>query len=333
MSENGATPDILKVPATIGLDLDKLPNTPNPKPSETIVSRRKIDLISPRTGYKRAVLDQAKQLTEQTGLSVPDVPNYYYLVEYGEDLIAESDHLLDDLRQLGVDSEKARPLAIKTAHRTASKLIAERIQGEIDPLTGLLNRRGFDRQILYMLDDAVESNEPLCVIVGDVNGLKAINDTKGHGEGDKLIRDTAVALDGRHRDTDLLTMLEARYGGDEFRLVLPRTFIEGAQAWFAETANTFERANISIGLGAVEIHPDELKGLTRDQKLLLIEQKSEEADAASYAAKDIAKKGTTIKSMLLPTDHPSAQVQILKMREARARKAPEINAQSLVSST
>lgn len=84
-----------------------------------------------------------------------------------------------------------------------------------DPLTGLANRRSWDR--------AVESEERRCrryghhaaVVVVDVDDLKGLNDTKGHGEGDQVLRDLARALEATSRESDLV----ARVGGDEFAVL------------------------------------------------------------------------------------------------------------------
>lgn len=316
-------PDILKVPSTVGLDSEG-PDPVYPTQLEMTAPRRKIDLLRPRSGYKKAVLDEASQLVENAGFILPEVPNYYYLVEYGEELIKETGMITDDFLEEGARPNRAHSRAVKIANRNATKFINERIQGETDSLTGLMNRAGFDRQILYMLDDAAETNQPLCLIVGDVNGLKKINDTQGHVKGDKLIQDTGRVLDGKHRNTDLFSMLEARYGGDEFRAVLPRTPLAGAFSWLDETAPEFKEAGISIGLGVVVITPDEIKGKTKEELLKLVEQKSEEADAASYAAKGIAKEQGG--SYLLSATHQSAKDQLFEMREARRIKALELAA-------
>lgn len=349
ISSKRHVPDILSVPTTFGLDSHS--SSPTPTHDQDDVNgrsqdnstdssdRRRVDALIPQYGYKREVLEKARSIVEAQSITFPDfaTKNHYYGVEYGEILLKKYDQIRTRLGR-STDQHTLTMFAAEEAHDFAVSVMSERIEGETDKLTGLMNRRGFDRQVLYVLKDVIATNQFVCLVVGDINGLKFINDTEGHAAGDKLISDTGEVLQGRHRKTDLLTSLQTRYGGDEVRMIMPNTTIEGTQAWFAETAQEFERNKISIGLGAVEIDPEELKGLTDEQILALIEEKSELADAASYAAKDDAKQMSqesgSKKSWLFTGDHPLAQRELISMREARAQKALENAAQQeLVSST
>ena len=86
--------------------------------------------------------------------------------------------------------------------------------GTHDVLTGLFNRTYFQETLLRLPN---QCNDPISIIVGDVNGLKRVNDRFGHAAGDKLIQRTAEVLRAAF-DQD--TMI-ARLGGDEFVVVLP----------------------------------------------------------------------------------------------------------------
>jgi diguanylate cyclase (GGDEF)-like protein len=86
-----------------------------------------------------------------------------------------------------------------------------------DQLTGLANRRAWDERFVHELRKAARSGTPLSVAVIDLDGLKRVNDTCGHGEGDRLIERCASAWRHAVRETDFV----ARLGGDEFFVLLP----------------------------------------------------------------------------------------------------------------
>lgn len=90
-----------------------------------------------------------------------------------------------------------------------------------DYLTGLYNRRYFEKE-LKRVD--TEEYLPLSIIMGDINGVKLINDAFGHAEGDRLISDAAAIINNCCREGDIL----ARIGGDEFGIILPKTEAEMA---------------------------------------------------------------------------------------------------------
>jgi diguanylate cyclase (GGDEF)-like protein len=111
-----------------------------------------------------------------------------------------------------------------------------REQAVTDELTGLPNRRAWNRQLELALGRARRSSLPLSVVVLDVDGLKAINDTRGHAAGDRLLRTITGRWAAAIRETDVL----GRLGGDEFGLLL-----EGADEHEAE--DVVERLGAALG--------------------------------------------------------------------------------------
>jgi diguanylate cyclase (GGDEF)-like protein len=113
--------------------------------------------------------------------------------------------------------------AARSAQRQISDLHDRLAQMErlavTDELTGLLNRRGFEADVRRTLALAERYDEPGVLIVIDIDGFKAINDTWGHGAGDAVLQAVAGRLLASVRRTDSV----GRLGGDEFALLLPRS--------------------------------------------------------------------------------------------------------------
>jgi len=116
-----------------------------------------------------------------------------------------------------------------------------------DPLTGLYNRRFFEEEI-KRLD--TERNLPISIIMGDCNGLKLTNDAFGHSVGDRLLKKVAEAIKSACRADDIV----ARWGGDEFIILLPKTKKEEAKAIVERIKNIcsnikIDSINVSISFG------------------------------------------------------------------------------------
>ena len=94
----------------------------------------------------------------------------------------------------------------------------------LDPLTKIANRKSFDEGMDAAIADASSGNDPLCLMIIDIDHFKSFNDTYGHQTGDQVLRLVAMTLKSNIKGKDLA----ARYGGEEFVAILPSTDIEGA---------------------------------------------------------------------------------------------------------
>ncbi|MEK6328707.1 MAG: diguanylate cyclase [Actinomycetota bacterium] len=107
-----------------------------------------------------------------------------------------------------------------------------------DPLTGALNRRGYGEAVELELERSRRNGLPLCLLLGDLDDFKVVNDVAGHEAGDAALCRVAKILEVRKRRVDTI----ARVGGEEFALLLPDTDEEGGLA-------IAERLRIAIGEG------------------------------------------------------------------------------------
>jgi diguanylate cyclase (GGDEF)-like protein len=113
----------------------------------------------------------------------------------------------------------------RTADLTAAnERLAE--AAKIDPLTGLYNRRGFAEEAATEIKRVFRNGRAFSVIIGDVDNFKAFNDKYGHACGDHVLHRVSDLLKDRTRDVDRI----ARWGGEEFILLLPETEADGAGA-------------------------------------------------------------------------------------------------------
>ena len=109
-----------------------------------------------------------------------------------------------------------------------------------DPLTGLKNRRGLDRVIVETQSAKSEGLRGYALMMVDVDHFKRVNDRYGHLLGDKVLRSIAQALDSMVRGRDAV----ARFGGEEFALLLPETEVEGARLLADRIRRTIENGRI-----------------------------------------------------------------------------------------
>ena len=103
-------------------------------------------------------------------------------------------------------------------------LEAIRAESLTDPLTGLGNRKYFDRSIEAAVENAQASGEPLSLLMFDIDHFKSFNDSYGHLTGDQVLRLVGMSLKQTIKGQDIT----ARYGGEEFAVVLPNTALRQA---------------------------------------------------------------------------------------------------------
>ncbi|MEP7030750.1 MAG: GGDEF domain-containing protein [Pseudolabrys sp.] len=103
-------------------------------------------------------------------------------------------------------------------------LEAVRTESLTDPLTQLANRKFFDNTLAQAIADARDKNEPLSLLMTDIDHFKNFNDSFGHLTGDQVLRLVAISVKQNVKGQDTA----ARYGGEEFAIVLPNTVLRSA---------------------------------------------------------------------------------------------------------
>ncbi|WP_240233513.1 GGDEF domain-containing protein [Devosia lacusdianchii] len=178
-----------------------------------------------------------------------------------------------------------------------------RRESMLDPLTKIANRKSFDEGMETAIAEAAASNDPLCLMLVDIDHFKNFNDTYGHQTGDQVLRLVAMTLKSNIKGKDLA----ARYGGEEFVAILPSTDIEGAvivaenirkaiQAKELLKRSTNEKlGRITASFGVAAFRPD-------DTAATLIER----ADRCLYAAKRAGRNRVITEVDLVNLDTPAA---------------------------
>jgi diguanylate cyclase (GGDEF)-like protein len=193
----------------------------------------------------------------------------------------------------------------------------------IDPLTGLFNRTFFFAAVEREIARSARSGRGFCLLMMDLDELKMINDRHGHFFGDRVLRGVGevIRANGRKIDT------AARYGGDEFVVVLPETDPTGAYVLAekirlgvsdlsVEISGTVLQPSVSIG---VVSYPDD--GTTSDELMIT-------ADSSMYRSKRAGKNRVTGVPVMLPAAEPGGEdelgMDIVANLEANLDKGLEI---------
>ncbi len=142
-----------------------------------------------------------------------------------------------------------------------------------DPLTGLYNRKRFDDTLDEWMSVSKRYGHPLSLILFDVDNFKRVNDSYGHMAGDSLLKDIAVTVNSSVRESDTF----ARWGGDEFAILLPNTDLQRAEIMTERlreriqnsTLGSLQGITCSFGVAEYEQNDTKQSLLIRADDLLL----------------------------------------------------------------
>ncbi len=210
-------------------------------------------------------ISEAHDYTEIKGIVDEMIVESKALVKSGRRLQTRMKVSSEDLKQLQQELEKSQE------------------EAQTDTLTTLINRRGLEKRMELERIRAKQNDAPFSIIMVDIDFFKNVNDTFGHLVGDSLLKSLANLLKLHLRRNDIA----ARFGGEEFLLLLPETGIDGATAvgskiqralstkeWkLKETGETMGKITVSMGIALYKINEPEQNLIKR-------------ADDALYLAKE-----------------------------------------------
>jgi diguanylate cyclase (GGDEF)-like protein len=178
--------------------------------------------------------------------------------------------------------------------RQADRLAA---LSETDALTGLSNARALFKQLDVELARSRRYREPLALLLVDLDDLKSINDRYGHRAGDEALRSLAAVIRSQLRETDV----GARWGGDEFAIVAPRTSKVAALALAERIRHLIPDQSaplaLAASLGVASVDPES------DSEFVDAPTLMRAADAAMYTAKRGGKNSVATASPTGPLRH------------------------------
>ncbi len=190
-----------------------------------------------------------------------------------------------ELHISAIMNQQSVPTHYVSVHQdvTESKLIAEKIsyQASHDLLTGLINRREFERRLDQLLITAKLEKLEHAFCFMDLDQFKIVNDTSGHVAGDELLRQLGSLLQEKIRKSDTI----ARLGGDEFGILMEQCSLHNAQRMAEQIRQTIEQFKFSWNERTYAVGAS--IGLVRiDQYSLNGTEVFKQADSACYLAKD-----------------------------------------------
>lgn len=185
----------------------------------------------------------------------------------------------------------------------------------LDALTGLYNRRYFEQE-LQRIDN--ETNLPLSIIMGDVNGLKIINDSMGHQQGDLVLESVGRVLRRVSRPGDLVS----RWGGDEFLMVLPNTTPAEAEEICFRIEETIKvlgdeemLPSIALGCATKTVIHEEIQNMIREAENRMYQHKMNNAESSRSTL--VASLQRTLAEKSHETDEHARHLQSLGLALGR----------------
>ena len=220
-------------------------------------------------------------------------PELHEMRRLAEDVLRETQQMHEatvELKSILADSTKE-------IAQLSEDLAAKSREAETDGLTGIANRRRLETVFASAAEEARETQEPMCLLLVDIDHFKEFNDAHGHLIGDQVLKIVAKTLTQCIKGGDLA----ARYGGEEFAFILPRTDLDGAIAIANHIRETIARSRVRLKTNGQDLGHITLSGgcalyKPGDSFSDIVER----ADAALYKAKRAGR------NQIQPADPPTS---------------------------
>jgi diguanylate cyclase len=235
----------------------------------------------------KTMMESTEQLSTEVGTHNSDLTSMHEIVQEtpsSGDLEPIQVILLEKIGEMVAANRRLEDDLVVTRYKLdeqAQLLDDSRTEARKDQLSGLGNRKSFDEAIKYAISNYKSTDTPFALVLADVDHFKRINDTHGHQSGDKVVSRIGQTLRTLCREHDHI----ARYGGDEFAIILMMVEKENAESAGARIRGTIEQTNFSVGGNGGRISVTFSMGMAFPSKTDTAETIIARADRALYESK------------------------------------------------
>jgi diguanylate cyclase (GGDEF)-like protein len=226
----------------------------------------------------------------QVGRSVGDLHVTGELQEVQHELLRQIAAVIESNHRLEDDLVCTR----YRLEEQARELDRTREEARTDTLSGTANRKSFDEALQFLVASFNREGTPFALVLADVDHFKWINDTHGHPAGDRVVEGVGEFLNECIREGDIA----ARYGGDEFTLLLPHVDREAAARIADRIRVGVERRNFDIGVRGERVSVTFSMGLAAVRQGDTFESVLQRADKALYRSKQSGRNQLTTDAAL-----------------------------------
>ena len=207
----------------------------------------------------------------------------------GQDVKVLLEQLINESQKMSVVSTRLTD-GLRKSQEKVQKLNEEleqaRRQSLLDPLTSVANRRAFENRIRAQIEEASDTGGRFCLVLADLDEFKAVNDNLGHQAGDQVLKKFASTLFENTKGQDFV----ARYGGDEFAIILPNIDVMSAYNLIVTVKHQFEQVRASTSqFHAAQLEATASFGIAPFKARRTVEDLITAADTALNRAKSLGR--------------------------------------------